>query len=120
MGTLLPNPSFYWRLWHTKRGVTMTFVVLFFPHHLCILRPPNTAKQGQMQKDKSTLLYPPPPPTILIISVRTVGSVAPSVTMRHGHGRPTSSCEDAFGLMAPLVDGFVQGPSLDLFSEWQI
>ena len=31
MGTLLSSPSFYQHLGHTKRGVTMTFFVLFFP-----------------------------------------------------------------------------------------
>ena len=57
MGTLLSNPSFYWHLGHTKRGVTITFFVLF-SQHLGILGPPNAAKRGNKQNDKSTLFYP--------------------------------------------------------------
>ena len=47
----------------------MTLFVMFF-QHLAILGPPNTAKQGKRQNDKSTLLYPPTKGTKLGIANR--------------------------------------------------
>ena len=43
----------------------MTLLVLF-SQHLSILGPPNTAKQGKTQNDKSTLFYPPTLPPLLL------------------------------------------------------
>ena len=40
-----------------KRGVTMTFFVLFFPAY-GYLGPRNSAKRGKTHNDKSTLAYP--------------------------------------------------------------
>ena len=46
---------------HKKGRDNDAFHGVFFQHR-DRLGPPNTAKQGKKQKDKSTLLCPPPPP----------------------------------------------------------
>ena len=42
-----------------KRGVTVYFFVPFFPASGNLGTPPNSAKQGKTQNDKSTLFYNP-------------------------------------------------------------
>ena len=48
-------------IWGTQKGVWQWHFSCCFAQRLVILGPPNTAKQGKTQNDKSTLLYPPTP-----------------------------------------------------------
>ena len=46
-------------IWGTRKGVWQWHFSCCFSQYLGILGPPNTAKQGKTQNDKSTLFYPP-------------------------------------------------------------
>ena len=46
-------------IWSTRKGVWEWHFSCCFSQHLDILGPPNAAKQGKTQNDKSTLFYPP-------------------------------------------------------------
>ena len=58
-GTLLSSPFFLLAFGALKQGCDNDFFRAVFSQHLGILRPPNTAKQGKTQNDKSTLFCPP-------------------------------------------------------------
>ena len=46
-------------IWGTQKGVWQWHFSCCLSQHLGILGPPNTAKQGETQNDKSTLFCPP-------------------------------------------------------------
>ena len=65
-GHLLVSPSFYEHLGHTKRGVTMTLLVLFLPSIWGMLGPPKYTKTRENAAWQLDPVAPPPPTCIEI------------------------------------------------------